>query len=57
MEHHYFGDFSAVFTRLLWLVSLGVSRDNENRSDVQFLEALCLEIIIWDSVTYNNLAV
>ena len=28
MEHYYFEDFPAVFTRVLWLVSLGVSRDN-----------------------------
>ena len=29
MEHHYFEGFPAVFTRLLWIVTPGVSRDNE----------------------------
>ena len=36
MEHHYFWNFPAVFARLLWLVSLGVSRDNEINSMTSF---------------------
>ena len=29
IEHHHYRDFPAVFTQLLWLISLGVSRDSE----------------------------
>ena len=43
--------------RLLWLVSVGVSRDNEIKIDAHFLEALFLEMIIRESTTYNDFAV
>ena len=49
--------FSSYVYLLATVSFFGVSRDNEIKVDAQFLEALFLEIIIRDSITYNNFAV